>query len=134
MKSWSTTQKSIALSSGEAELIALVKMSTELIGLAQLAEDWGMPLKGVVYADSSAALGVVSRKGSGRLRHVKVGSLWVQEKKNSGEILYKKVDGKHNPGDLMTKNGVASTRDEHTQRLGLEVRTGRAALGLSADA
>ena len=32
IKSWSSTQKFVALSSGEAELIAVVKMSTELIG------------------------------------------------------------------------------------------------------
>ena len=39
LKTWSSTQKSVALSSGEAELIAAVKSSTEVIGILQLAKD-----------------------------------------------------------------------------------------------
>ena len=41
LRTWSTTQKSIALSSGEAELVAIVKISSETIGMAQLLKDWG---------------------------------------------------------------------------------------------
>ena len=39
IKSWSATQKSVTLSSGEAELVAAVKMSSEIIGIAQLWKD-----------------------------------------------------------------------------------------------
>ena len=46
LKSWSSTQKSITLSSGEAELVAAVKMCTEVIGITQLARDWGVELEG----------------------------------------------------------------------------------------
>ena len=63
LKSWSSTQKTIALSSGEAELTALVKCSCETIGILQLAADWDMSLEGDIFVDSSAALGVVARKG-----------------------------------------------------------------------
>ena len=52
VKSWSSTQKSIALSSGEAELIAAVKLSAELIGSLQLLRDWGRIRKGEVMVDS----------------------------------------------------------------------------------
>ena len=41
IKSWSSTQKSITLSSGEAELVAAVKTCTELIGVTQLMGDRG---------------------------------------------------------------------------------------------
>ena len=78
VKSWSSTQKSIALSSGVAELIALVKVSTELIGLLQLLRDWGRLEEGEVMVDSSAALAVTHRRGNGKMRHVKGGSLWIQ--------------------------------------------------------
>ena len=40
LKSWSSTQKNITLSSAEAELVAAVKMCTEIIGIVQLAADW----------------------------------------------------------------------------------------------
>ena len=41
IKGWSSTQKTVALSSGEAELTALVKASCEALGLVQLLESWG---------------------------------------------------------------------------------------------
>ena len=67
LKSWSSTQKTVALSTGEAELIAVVKCSCETIGIMQLAADWGIELEGDIMTDSSAALGVVNRKGAGAL-------------------------------------------------------------------
>ena len=71
LRSWSSTQKCVTLSSGEAELVALVKASTELIGLLQLGADWGNDWRGEVLVDSAAALGTVRRKGCGKLRHVR---------------------------------------------------------------
>ena len=79
VKSWSSTQRNITLSSAEAELVAAVKACTESIGLVQLAFDWGMDLSARVHVDSSAAIGVANRKGNGKMRHVKVGNLWIQE-------------------------------------------------------
>ena len=70
VRGWSSTQKCIALSSGEAELVALAKASTEPIGILQLLADWGQNLEGEVLVDSSAALGTMRRKGCGEQRHV----------------------------------------------------------------
>eukprot|EP00969_Alexandrium_andersonii_P218103 9632998-Alexandrium_andersonii.AAC.1 len=39
IKRWSTTQKTIALSSGEAELPGIVKGAAEGVGLAAIAQD-----------------------------------------------------------------------------------------------
>ena len=80
MKSSCATQKTVALSSGEAELTALVECSCELIGMMQMADDWDMNLERKVLVDSSAALGVVARRGAGKFRHVRVVQLWVQDK------------------------------------------------------
>jgi hypothetical protein len=80
IKSWSSTQKSITLSSGEAELVAAVKTCTGLIGISQLMRDWGKEVEGEVYVDSNAAIGTAMRRGNGKLRHVRVGILWIQEK------------------------------------------------------
>ena len=41
LKGWSSTQLSIALSSGEAELVALTKATTETMGLLNMAQDLG---------------------------------------------------------------------------------------------
>lgn len=104
IKTWSSTQKFVTLSSAEAELMAAVKASTEAVGITQLAADWGVQATASICVDSSAALAVVGRKGNGRLRHVRVGHLWLQEKANSGELVYRKVRGEMNPADLMTKS------------------------------
>ena len=62
LKSWSVTQKRVTLSSAEAELGALIKTSTETIGILQMAEGLGRSTNAEVMVDSSAALSVVSRK------------------------------------------------------------------------
>ena len=130
VKSWSSTQKVVALSSGEAELIAVVKMSTEILGVLNLYREWGLSKGARVFADSSAALGVVHRKGSGKLRHIKVSTLWVQDKRESGDIQYQKVEGSLNPGDLMTKHLGAKIIQRHSKAVSLEVREGRAEASL----
>ncbi len=102
-KTWPSTQKSITLSPAEAELVAAVKMSTELIGATQMAEDWGIHLHGRVHVDSSAAIAIAERKGNGKLRHVRVGNLWIQEKVEKEELQIQKVAGEWNPADALTK-------------------------------
>ena len=61
LKAWSRTQNHVTLSSAEAELIALVKCSAELMGMRSAMRDWGVDSSGVVYADSSAALAIANR-------------------------------------------------------------------------
>ena len=131
IRTWSSTQKSVSLSSGEAELVAVVKISGELIGLAQLLHDWGHEVTGSVYVDSSAALGTVRRKGNGKMRHVRVGHLWIQELAEEGLMSYMKVLGTENPADLMTKPLSWGVIEKRLLFIGLEMRTGTADSGLA---
>jgi hypothetical protein len=64
VKTWPATQKRITLSSGETELVAVVKTSTELIGLIQMAKEWDIGLSGQVLVDSSAAWGQRGGRGT----------------------------------------------------------------------
>ena len=118
IRSWCSTQKFVTLSSAEAELMAAVRATTEAIGITQLADSWGVRAAASVLVDSSAALAVVGRKGNGKLRHVKVGHLWIQEKSDTGEIVYRKVRGECNPADLMTKYLPAHKVLEFSECLG----------------
>ena len=131
LKTWSTTQKSVTLSSGEAELVAAVKMSGELIGMCQLSYDWGVEMGARLLVDSSAAIGVVNRKVNGRLSHVRVGMLWIQEKVEDGAVSVQKVLGTENPADLMTKNLAASALEKYMKMLTQEGRDGRAEKSLT---
>ena len=92
--------------------MAMVKMSCEMIGLTQLASEWELAMKGNIFAYSSAVLGIAKRRGSGKMRHVKIGTLWIQEENESGELQYTKVQGDSNPVDQMTKSVNRRTLDK----------------------
>ena len=75
----------------------------ELIGIKSMMHDWGRQKGGVLYADSTAALGIAKRTGAGKMRHININTLWVQNVQESGGVEYHKVLGTENPADLMTK-------------------------------
>lgn len=60
------------MSSAEAELVAMTKATAETMGILNMIQDLGEQRKGIVYADSSAALAIADRKGSGKLRHINI--------------------------------------------------------------
>ena len=125
MKNWSKTQAIVALSSGEAELGALVKGSTEALGMQSVLTDFGEQVGLAVRSDATAAIGMVNREGLGKVRHLAVADLWVQEKRRMGVIDYGKVDGKENPADALTKGLDKETLDKHTKVLGMVRASGR---------
>ena len=86
IKTLSVTQATIALSSAEAELYALLKAATQTLGLLAIAEDFGFLLQAAVHTDASATMGIVNRQGLGKLRHIGVQYLWLQEKAQSGRL------------------------------------------------
>ena len=63
VKHWSSTQKVVTLSSGEAELAGIVKGAAEALGLRSIAADLGIPVEVRIFADSSAAIGICKRTG-----------------------------------------------------------------------
>ena len=89
--------------SGEAEYYGIVKGASAGLGIKSALQDLGCSTKLMVCTDSSAAKGVASRKGLGKVRHVEVNQLWVQEKVGDGEVELKKVDGQSNLADALTK-------------------------------
>mgnify|MGYP000402996320 CR=1 FL=1 len=82
LKGWSRTQQSITLSSAEADLVAMCKLSAELLGVLSMLKDLDEVRTGTVLADSTAALANENRKGSGKLRQINIGLLWIQEKEH----------------------------------------------------
>ena len=62
-----------------------------------------MKMKLRVYTDSSAARGHSLRKGLGRMRHIDMYYMWVQQRIARGDFVLDKVDGSVNCADMMTK-------------------------------
>ena len=79
VRTCSKTQNTIAQSSAESELLAIVRAATEALGMISLAADLGIVLAARIHVDASAALGILERRGVGRVRHLDVGALWLQE-------------------------------------------------------
>ena len=71
-----------------------------------------------VHIDSSAAIGVVNRRGSGKLRHIRVYQLWIQEMAEEGEVVIRKVSGDRNVADIGTKALGGEIIQQHLRRMG----------------
>ena len=81
--------------------MAMVKMSCEMIGMTQLASEWGLAMKGNIFTDSSAALGIAKRRGTAKMRHVKIGPTPMHQGAR-----------RQQPADLMTKSVNRRTLDK----------------------
>ena len=126
ISAWSSTQGVIALSSGEAELYAMLKGATVTIGLISLAADFGRNLQGKVHSDASAAIAIVNRSGVGKLRHIRVQYLWLQQRVADKDIVVQKVAGTENPADLMTKHLSYDVMAKHVEKLHFNLNKDRA--------
>ena len=126
IKHWSSTQKTLALSSGESELSGILKGTSEALGLKSLAEDLGIGMQIKVRTDASAAVGICRRCGLGKVRHLAVGQLWVQERLRAGDFELYKHPGAHNPDDLLTKHVATALIQHHMEAVGLVFLEGRA--------
>ena len=127
VKAWSKSQSLIALSSGESELYATLKASAEGLGMQSIAKDLNLHMRGEVWGDASAALGIINRKGLGKTRHIDIGLLWVQQVAAERRLKYGKVLGRDNPADLFTKYLDWDTISRHCQKINAEFPEGRAA-------
>jgi len=128
IKSWSTTQAIVALSSGEAEFYGLTRAVCTALGLKSLCADFRLVVELQVYTDSTAAKGITQRRGLGKLRHMDVQYFWLQEKLGNKEYHLNKVLGTLNPSDIMTKYLDEMTMVGHLVRLHVRHAEGRSAV------
>ena len=85
--------------------------------MLSLAGDFGDKLDGRIHSDAAAAIGIINRTGVGKLRHLRVQYLWLQDKVRRSELMVQKVPGVDNPADLLTKHLAADTMHKHLRRL-----------------
>jgi len=129
LKSWSATQKNITLSSAEAELVVLAKLAMEILGVRSMCEEWDLSKASEtsnLYADASAALSIAKRQGAGKMRHINVKGLWLQEKALQAILKYNKIKGEDNPSDGLTKHVRQELAQKYLVVEGLVVRSDRA--------
>ena len=129
VKAWSRTQDAITLSSAEAELVALGKLAMEILGIRSMCEEWALSQPSQVsdlFADASAALSIAKRQGAGKMRHINVKSLWLQEKAVQMLLRYNKIKGEDNPADGLTKHVRQELIGKYLHIEGLTIKKDRA--------
>lgn len=127
IKTWSKTQSTVALSSAEAELTGICQSASEGLGLQAICCDLGLSLPLRVHSDAAAAIGICRRRGLGRVRHLAIADLWVQDRVRARDFTLHKVAGQENVADLLTKYLPRADHDKPVKDLGLLVEEGRAA-------
>ena len=125
IKTFSQTQETIALSSGELEFYGIVKAAAMGLGMQGLMEDLGVEVEVQVNTDSSAAKSITARKGAGRVRHIEVRELWVQDRVAKGELKIVKVKGEDNVADGLTKHVYKRKMEQHMKAFGIVRKSGR---------
>ena len=134
LRTTSTTQKVIAMSSAESEFYAAVKSASIGLGFVALCEDlgWKLPKPVEIRIDASACLGIAARRGAGRIRHIATPTLWLQQAVHEGRIVVLKVKGTANPADLGTKHVEKAIIDHAWKTMGYRSEGGRSKKALKA--
>ena len=122
---FSRTQKGLALSSGEAELGAQVGGVSEGLGIANVMNEMGDNISIQCWCDSSAARGIQLRAGAGRIRHLELKQLWVQDLVAKGKVSVHWLPRRDNPADALTH--ACSTREfnQAWSRVNIAMHDGR---------
>ena len=126
VKHWSYTQAILASSSGEAECYSLVKGGSVSLGVKAILAELGMTKQGPVQlkTDATAAKGIAQRTGLGKVRHLEVAQLWLQDRVTHREMQIAKVPTTENWADALTKHVSRDGLEKHAEQVELQVREG----------
>ena len=106
--SYSRTQAVVAQSSCESELHGLGSAATEALWVAGLLKEaFGVDVVPTIWGDSTSALSLASRAGMGRLKHVEIRLLAIQDWVRQRRLRLAKVD---------TVNNLSSAPAPHATR------------------
>ena len=97
------------------------------MGVCSMLSDVGIKVDERMYisTDSSAAKGICCRRGLGKVRHIDIHMLWIQERVQKGDIIIKKVGGEENISDALTKHVDVARMHKHLDDTGQCILSGR---------
>ena len=91
-----------------------------------MLKDLGVEKEIRLHTDAAAALGIICRKGVGKVRHLDTSVLWLQQKELQQAVRFLKVPGADNSSDLMTKHLAENLVIKHLTGMGATFIYGRA--------
>ncbi len=107
---WSKTQATVALGSGEAEFVALHQGLLEGLAMRLLMKELlGRDFKIILDTDSTVARAMAMRSGPGKVKHIDLKMMFIQELIAKKFVEVKKIGTLANCADLLTKAVDEST-------------------------
>ena len=103
VRSWPKGQSKVAGSSGEAELHAANYGSSQAMCLKSIVKELGWDMAINFEVGANATIGILHRRGLGKLRHVEMEELWLQQEEDAGKVVVRMVPGTRNTADTGTK-------------------------------
>ena len=105
--SWfSRKQNIIALSSCEAEYVALAETCKEVTWIREILKSFGITTSEatLIYTDNQSCIAMVeNKKQSNKTKHIDIKYHYVKEEVERKQVILKYVPTEHNVADLMTK-------------------------------
>ena len=103
--SWrSGRQTMVALSTAEAELMAMLDGAVATKGIEALLQDIGERVSSRrISSDSTSALNISTGSSSWRTRHLRIKANWLMEQISNGLFTVEHCPGERQPADLLTK-------------------------------
>ena len=108
----------ITNSKHEAELYAAALGASELKGIISLMKDLGYEKRPVLAIDAKATEHILHRQGLGKLKHIDVAYLWIQDEVRSRRLQVRRVKSEDNIADLGTKPLSRAVIAEHCATMG----------------
>ena len=124
----SHAQKTIALSSTEAEYMALSDCSRQVVWIITLLNEIGYDLEPIpIYGDNQGSIFMASNPiTERRSKHIDIRYHYIREVIEKGLVKVRFIDGSDNPADLFTKNLGWVKFEKFRACLGLEFYTSAA--------
>jgi ATP-binding cassette subfamily B (MDR/TAP) protein 1 len=104
--SWSSTlQKIVALSTTEAEYVAVSESAKEIVWLQSFLKELGkMNEKGTLYSDSQSAIFLAKNPAfHSRTKHIQIKYHFIRQLLDEEQLMLEKICGSKNPADMLTK-------------------------------
>ena len=125
LSAWSRTQPAVSLSSAEAKLYALATGIFEGMVTKHLLKELGYEVTLVNLVDSQSAKAWASKRSLGRMKHVLLKYMFVQDVVEKKQTTLAYVNTNSNKADLMTKCHTFLSAHERLRNAGSETQQRR---------
>jgi len=116
---FSRTQSVVALSSPESEYYGGCAVASECLYVRTILDFWGYRPSIEIQLDASSAIAIGNRHGLGKVRHMEVKYLWLQQLVATKHVRLVKVRGTEHPPDMGTKHLARESLEKCRRTVGL---------------